>query len=141
MYNLVQAQEALQGMPTADVMKYANSQNAQVPAYLALAELNRRKQLEDTASQFYGNPQTVKQQIESAITKAPQGVNPTQAPQMVNPAGARTNAVNPAALSRLPMAMPSAPASSVTSGMSAGTSPCLKRVSKSASAATAADCE
>ena len=51
MYNLVQAQEALQGMPTTDVMKYANSQNAQVPAYLALAELNRRKQLEDTASQ------------------------------------------------------------------------------------------
>jgi hypothetical protein len=97
MYNLVQAQEALQGMPLNDVMKYANTQNAQVPAYLALAELNRRKQLEDTSAQFYGNPQTVKQQIESAVTKAPQGVNPTQAPQMVNPT-ARPQGINPAAL-------------------------------------------
>ena len=99
MYNLVQAQEALQGMPVNDVMKYANSQNAQVPAYLALAELNRRKQLEQTASAFSGQPQTVKQQIEGAFTQAPPGqVNPTQAPRMVNPAGARTNAVNPTAL-------------------------------------------
>lgn len=99
MYNLVQAQEALQGMPTNDVMKYANQQNPQVPAYLALAELNRRKQLEQTANEFSGTPQTVKQQIEGAFTQAPPGqVNPTQAPRMVNPAGARTNAVNPAGL-------------------------------------------
>lgn len=96
MYNLVQAQEALQGMPTNDVMKYANQQNPQVPAYLALAELNRRKQLETTANEFYGTPQTVKQQIEGAFTQAPAGqMNPAQAPRMVNPAGARTNAVNP----------------------------------------------
>lgn len=99
MYNLVQAQEALQGMPTNDVMKYANQQNPQVPAYLALAELNRRKQLEATANEFSGTPQTVKQQIEGAFTQAPPGqVNPTQAPRMVNPAGPRANAVNPTAL-------------------------------------------
>jgi hypothetical protein len=99
MYNLVQAQEALQGMPTADVMKYANQQNPQVPAYLALSELNRRKQLEQTQSAFSGQPQTVKEQIEGAFTQAPQGqVNPSLAPRMVNPAGARPNAVNPTAL-------------------------------------------
>jgi hypothetical protein len=96
MYNLVQAQEALQGMPTNDVMKYANQQNPQVPAYLALAELNRRKQLEQTESQFSGQPQTVKQQIEGAFTQAPPGqVNPGQAPRMANPAGAPTGQVNP----------------------------------------------
>ena len=86
MYNLIQIQDAIKGMPTQDVLKYANGQSPDVPAYLALAELNRRKQIEDTASAFYGQPQTVKQQIESSLTKAPAGqVNPTAMPQQVNP--------------------------------------------------------
>ena len=86
MYNLIQIQDAIKGLPIQDVMKYARGSNPEVPAYLALTELNRRKQLQDTAVSFYGEPQTVREQIESSLTGAPQGqVNPTAAPQMANP--------------------------------------------------------
>lgn len=86
MYNLIQIQTALQGLPSDDIMKYANGKNPDVPSWLALGELNRRKQLEDTASEFYGKIPSVKDQITSSLTGAPQGVNPTAAPQGINPA-------------------------------------------------------
>jgi hypothetical protein len=86
MFNLIETQQALKGLPLPDVMKYANGNNPTVPSYLALSELQRRKQIEDTSSAFYGQPPTVKEQIESGLTALPQGqVNPTQAPQGVNP--------------------------------------------------------
>jgi hypothetical protein len=86
MYNLIEIQSALKGLRPEEVMKYANGTNPQVPAYLALSELNRRKQLQDTASAFYGEPQSVKDQLAGSLTKAPAGVNPTIAPAQVNPA-------------------------------------------------------
>jgi hypothetical protein len=86
MYNLLEIQSALKGLRPEEVMKYANGTNPQVPAYLALSELNRRKQLQDTASAFYGEPQSVKDQLASSLTKAPAGVDPTAAPAQVNPA-------------------------------------------------------
>jgi hypothetical protein len=86
MYNLIQIQSALQGLPSDDIMKYANGKNPDVPSWLALGELNRRKQLEDTASEFYGEVPSLKDQITSSLTGAPQGVNPTAAPQGINPA-------------------------------------------------------
>jgi hypothetical protein len=86
MYNLIQIQSALQGLPPDAVMKYANGKDPTVPSWLALGELNRRKQLEDTASEFYGEVPSVKDQITSSLTGAPQGVNPTAAPQGINPA-------------------------------------------------------
>jgi len=86
MFNLIETQQALKGLPLPDVLKYANGNNPTVPSYLALSELQRRKQIEDTAGAFYGQPPTVKEQIESGLTALPQGqVNPTQAPQGVNP--------------------------------------------------------
>jgi hypothetical protein len=97
MYNLIQIQDAIKGLPTNEVMKYVNGTNPNVPSYLALGELNRRKQLQDTASEFYGEPSTVKDQITGSLTKAPQGVNPTAAPQGINPAAAAPQ-VNPTAV-------------------------------------------
>jgi hypothetical protein len=87
MYNLLEIQDALKGLRPEEVMKYANGTNPSVPSYLALSELNRRKQLQDTASAFYGEPQSVKDQLASSLTKTPAGVNPTAAPAQVNPAG------------------------------------------------------
>jgi hypothetical protein len=96
MYNLIQIQDAIKGLPTSEVMKYANGTNPSVPSYLALGELNRRKQLQDTAAEFYGEPSTVKDQITGSLTGAPQGmVDPTAAMQGVNPAAAPPQ-VNPA---------------------------------------------
>lgn len=63
--NLIQIQEDLKGMPTQAIMGYANGQNPEVPPYVALAELNRRKQLEQ-GMQAQGAPQqqgTVKDRI------------------------------------------------------------------------------
>jgi hypothetical protein len=97
MYNLIQIQDAIKGLPTNEVMKYVNGTNPNVPSYLALGELNRRKQLQDTASEFYGEPSTVKDQITGSLTGAPQGVNPTAAPQGINPVAAPPQ-MNPAAV-------------------------------------------
>jgi hypothetical protein len=97
MYNLIQIQDAIKGLPTNEVMKYVNGTNPNVPSYLALGELNRRKQLQDTASEFYGEPSTVKDQITGSLTGAPQGVNPTAAPQGINPTAAPPQ-INPAAV-------------------------------------------
>jgi hypothetical protein len=87
MFNLIETQQALKGLPLNDVMKYANGNNPEVPSYLALSELQRRKQLEDTQSAFSGQQPTVKEQIESGLTALPAGqVNPTAAPTgMANP--------------------------------------------------------
>ena len=124
--NLIQMQQALQTMPVQNVMHYADGSDPTVPAYLALTELNRRKQLQETVIASQQAPQqTVKQSVESALTnpkqmmgtdltQAPSGqVNMTQAPQQtdltkppvgqVNP----TAPVNPAAL--LSGASPTAP--------------------------------
>jgi hypothetical protein len=46
MLNLVQAQEQLKGLPMDAVMQYANGQNPMIPPYVALAELNRRKEMQ-----------------------------------------------------------------------------------------------
>jgi hypothetical protein len=75
--NLVQVQEHLKGMPTQVVMAYANGQNPQVPPYVALGELNRRKQLEQPQAQA---PQgSVKEQIEQSL------MQPQQLPGMAGP--------------------------------------------------------
>lgn len=113
MFNLVEVQSALQrpSVQLADLMKYANGSSAEVPAYLALGELNRRKQLEATNTAFNATPPTVKDQLTNAPpavnpTAAPTGIAPTGAPPAVNPvaapprmnvAAAPANQVNPAA--------------------------------------------
>ena len=75
--NLVQVQEHLKGMPTQVVMAYANGQNPQVPPYVALGELNRRKQLEQPQAQA---PQgSVKEQIEQSL------MQPQQLPGIAGP--------------------------------------------------------
>ena len=57
MYNLIKIQDELKSLPSQAIMAYANGQNPQVPPYLALAELNRRKQVQSTAAQEQGNQQ------------------------------------------------------------------------------------
>jgi hypothetical protein len=63
--NLVQIQERLKDLPTQAIMGYANGQNPQVPPYLALGELNRRKQMEQQAAQPPKG--TVKDSIEQQV--------------------------------------------------------------------------
>jgi hypothetical protein len=117
MFNLVEVQTALQNpsVQLADLMKYANGSSAEVPAYLALGELNRRKQLEATKTAFNATPPTVKDQLTNAPpavnpTAAPTGIAPTGAPQLasavaapprMNPVAAPANQVNPVAIPQM----------------------------------------
>ena len=108
--NLIQMQQALQTMPVQNVMQYANGSDPTVPAYLALTELNRRKQLQESVTASQQVPQqTVKQSVESALTnpkqmmgtdltQAPSGqVNMTQAPQQTDLTKPPVGQVNPTA--------------------------------------------
>lgn len=71
MLNLVQVQERLKDLPTQAVMQYANGMNPQVPPYIALGELNRRKQMQAEASGLQamaqGQQPTVKDQTEQQL--------------------------------------------------------------------------
>jgi len=84
--NLIQIQEHLKDLPTQAIMGYANGQNPQVPPYMALGEMNRRKSMEQRAAQ--APTSSVKEQLESelnqqvALPGIGQGMN-----MKVNPAG------------------------------------------------------
>lgn len=70
MLNLVQLQERLKDVPIQVLMQYANGMNTQIPPFLALGELNRRKKMQesaaaDQAKEMAGAP-SIKQQIEQA---------------------------------------------------------------------------
>jgi hypothetical protein len=110
-FNLIEVQTALQSpsVQTADLLKYAQGNSAEVPGYLAAAELLRRKQLEATNTAFNAKPPTILAQLASTPpavnpTAAPTGIAPTGAPQLasavaapprMNVAAAPANQVNP----------------------------------------------
>ena len=100
MLNLVQLQERLKDVPMQALMQYANGSNPQVPPFLALGELNRRKKMQEGAAaeqakEMEGAP-TIKQQIEQAAgLMALQGNRQQQAAQQQQ--GAQAN---------MPMAAP-----------------------------------
>jgi len=84
--NLIQIQEHLKDLPTQAIMSYANGQNPQVPPYMALGEMNRRKAMEQRAAQAPDS--SVKDKLESelnqqvALPGVGQGMN-----MRMNPAG------------------------------------------------------
>jgi hypothetical protein len=65
--NLVQIQERLKGMPLQALMQYANGMNPDVPPYLALGELNRRKKMEQSMQPAEMPQGTVKEQLEQEV--------------------------------------------------------------------------
>jgi len=84
--NLIQIQEHLKDLPTQAIMSYANGQNPQVPPYMALGEMNRRKSMEQRAAQAPDS--SVKEKLESELSQQVglpgigQGMN-----MRINPAG------------------------------------------------------
>ena len=77
--NLVQIQENLKDLPTQAIMAYANGKNPEVPPFMALSELNRRKSMEERSAQQ--PTQSVKDKLESQVGQAPQGPQMPQGPQ------------------------------------------------------------
>ena len=65
--NLIQIQEHLKDLPTQAIMAYANGQNPQVPPYMALGEMNRRKNMEQRAAQAPNS--SVKEKLEGELAQ------------------------------------------------------------------------
>lgn len=86
--NLVQINERLKDLPTPIVRQYANGTNPEVPAYLALADLQRRERVEKQMANAQGAAQgpmpSVKDQIEQkAGLMAAQGLQQQQMMQQM----------------------------------------------------------
>jgi len=115
--NLIQIQEHLKDLPTQVIMSYANGQNPEVPPYMALGELNRRK----TSEQRKTEPptQSVKEKLESEIggQGMPQGM-PQGAPQAAPQGIAQLPAAQGAPQGMPPGAPP--PPQGMPPGMAAG---------------------
>lgn len=62
--NLIQVQERLKDLPLQAIMAYANGVNPDVPPYLALGEMQRRKRLEQESQPAEPPTGTVKDQLE-----------------------------------------------------------------------------
>ena len=111
--NLIQVQSKLQDPLTVtnqDLLKYANGNNPEVPSFLALIEMNRRKQIEDTTAQFQSaNTPSIKDQLAQSLT-SPTMTGGNKMIQ-VNPTNAPTGIINPTNLSQpaQPTANPFAP--------------------------------
>ncbi len=65
--NLVQIQDRLKDMPLQAVMQYANGMNPEVPPYLALGELNRRKSMQQKMQPTEMPQGTVKEKLEQEV--------------------------------------------------------------------------
>jgi len=66
--NLLEIQEDLKDQTMQVIMGYANGTNPDVPPYLALAELNRRKRMESAAKTGTPPDGTVKDKLEKELT-------------------------------------------------------------------------
>lgn len=110
--NLIQIQDDLKGLPTPTIMAYVNGSNPEVPPYMALSELDRRKRMEQKRAE--PPTQSVKEKIESEIQQ-PQGIAQlTQGPQGTPPPQAQPR-MPPGAPQGMPQQMPQRPP-----GMAAG---------------------
>lgn len=74
--NIVKLQDDLKGVPDQSLIGYVQNPSGQVPSYLALSELQRRKKMREQAgSQGQGAQPSVAEQIVSeAQPQAPQGI-------------------------------------------------------------------
>lgn len=66
--NLLEVQDNLKDQPMKVIMGYANGTNPEVPPYLALAEMNRRKRMEQSAKSPQAPDGTVKERLEKELT-------------------------------------------------------------------------
>ena len=76
--NIIQIQNQLKGLPDSVIAGYVQNPNAQVPAYLALSELQRRK---TTREEYQQNQQAPQQSVAQSLTSqipAPQMQQPPQ---------------------------------------------------------------
>lgn len=82
--NLIQVQERLKYLPLQAIAAYANGANPDVPPYLALGEMQRRKRIEQQAQPAEAPTGTVKDQLEQqAGLAALQGMRMGQAQQQM----------------------------------------------------------
>jgi hypothetical protein len=74
--NIVKLQDDLKGVPDQSLIGYVQNPTGQVPSYLALSELNRRKKMREQASsnQAEGPQPSVAEQLVAEAQPQPQGI-------------------------------------------------------------------
>ena len=76
--NIIQIQNQLKGLPDSVIAGYVQNPNAQVPAYLALSELQRRK---TTREEYQQNQQAPQQSVAQSLTSQIPAPQMQQTPQ------------------------------------------------------------
>lgn len=77
--NLIQVQERLKDMPLNAIISYANGSSPEVPAWIALSEIERRNRTQESAQQATPPDASVKEQAERKAVE--QGMNQMAADQ------------------------------------------------------------
>lgn len=72
MMNIIQTQERLRDLPNEALMTYAAGANPEVPAFLALNELNRRKRMMEAASAPQMPQGTIAEEVMAGASGVPQ---------------------------------------------------------------------
>lgn len=82
--NIIQIQDRLKGLPTEALVDYVESPMGEVPIYLALGELQRRKEMRERFMADQMPPPSVAEQIVAEAKPKPMGIA-EMAPQRMMP--------------------------------------------------------
>ena len=84
MMNVIEVQDALKGMPMEQLIREVQMPSGQVPQFLVLSEITRRREMEKAYAQNQGQPQTTVAQDAVAASGVPQagiaGISRAMAP-------------------------------------------------------------
>tara|TARA_R100000697_G_scaffold25860_1_gene34308 strand:+ start:30653 stop:32137 length:1485 start_codon:yes stop_codon:yes gene_type:complete len=93
--NIIQLQDRLKGLPTEALVNYVESPMGEVPIYLALSELQRRKEMRERFMADQMPPPSVAEQIVDEAKPKPVGIA-EMAPQRMMPGAQGVGAPQPA---------------------------------------------
>ena len=93
--NIIQIQDRLKGLPTEALVNYVEEPMGEVPIYLALGELQRRKEMRERFMADQMPPPSVAEQLVAENKPQPMGIA-AMAPQQMMPAAQGVGAPQPA---------------------------------------------
>lgn len=93
--NIIQLQDRLKGLPDQALVKYVEQPMGEVPIYLALGELQRRKEMKERFQATQADKPSVAEQLVAEVKPMQMGLG-AMAPQQMMPEGQGVGAPQPA---------------------------------------------
>ena len=93
--NIIQLQDRLKGLPEQALVKYVEQPMGEVPIYLALGELQRRKEMKERFQATQADKPSVAEQLVAEVKPMQMGLG-AMAPQQMMPEGQGVGAPQPA---------------------------------------------